>query len=575
MAEDPRAVYWLILAGRGAASTGAYQVAAERFERAIALIARDPERDGERAWLLCELAEARRYSDTRQALRHLERAIEIAISPTEPDAALLALARLSHARIRDFRNESALDALQAARAAYDALQPTEQARIAASPLQYVTNLGTYAQWLAVHGRYSDALTAAEQYLDGHPDLDGDQQTTGHAWYATALASAALGQPDRARSAFARARARYGEASNAHMVGMMLDWELDTVLCVYAADQPAERQSAVRELRRLTLDSTTTAAQQFAADLLDGRWAEARIAAEATVGLDSLRFYRARVLCELDWQQGHAERAWAHINSVFRDGPATEPGTRLFHNLLHIQRVAAELALDAGRPEIARQWIDANERWMDWSGQLAGRPRALALRACLAEIQGKDAQARRLAEAALELASQPRQALIMIEAELILGRLSLQAGRLEEAEQHVVAALALAERCAAPWEIARARIARVEQHIAAGQIEPAREHLHATHAIAARLEARPLMERVDALDAGSRANVTQSIAPGGLSGRELEVLRLVARGLTNAEIASELFISPRTVEQHLRRIYVKIDARSRSAATRFAIEHGIG
>jgi DNA-binding CsgD family transcriptional regulator len=53
---------------------------------------------------------------------------------------------------------------------------------------------------------------------------------------------------------------------------------------------------------------------------------------------------------------------------------------------------------------------------------------------------------------------------------------------------------------------------------------------------------------------------------------VEVLRLVAAGLTSAEVAERLFLSPRTVQAHLYRIYNKLGVSSRSAATRFAIEH---
>jgi DNA-binding NarL/FixJ family response regulator len=61
-------------------------------------------------------------------------------------------------------------------------------------------------------------------------------------------------------------------------------------------------------------------------------------------------------------------------------------------------------------------------------------------------------------------------------------------------------------------------------------------------------------------------------PGDLSQREIEVLRLLARGLTNAQIAEQLVISPRTVDAHLRSIYSKLAVTSRSAATRYALEH---
>ena len=63
-----------------------------------------------------------------------------------------------------------------------------------------------------------------------------------------------------------------------------------------------------------------------------------------------------------------------------------------------------------------------------------------------------------------------------------------------------------------------------------------------------------------------------ISPAGLTAREVEVLRLVARGLTDAQVAEQLVISSRTVNWHLTSIYSKLQVSSRSAATRYAIEH---
>jgi DNA-binding NarL/FixJ family response regulator len=64
------------------------------------------------------------------------------------------------------------------------------------------------------------------------------------------------------------------------------------------------------------------------------------------------------------------------------------------------------------------------------------------------------------------------------------------------------------------------------------------------------------------------------APSGLTAREEEVLRLVSQGLTDAQIADALVISPRTVNAHLRSIYMKLHISSRNAATYFALEHGL-
>lgn len=64
------------------------------------------------------------------------------------------------------------------------------------------------------------------------------------------------------------------------------------------------------------------------------------------------------------------------------------------------------------------------------------------------------------------------------------------------------------------------------------------------------------------------------AVDGLTPRELDVLKLMAKGRSNAEIASELFISGVTVKSHIGRIFVKLDLRDRAAAIVFAYEHGV-
>ena len=63
-------------------------------------------------------------------------------------------------------------------------------------------------------------------------------------------------------------------------------------------------------------------------------------------------------------------------------------------------------------------------------------------------------------------------------------------------------------------------------------------------------------------------------PGGLTPREVEVLVLLARGRSNKEIAAELFVTPKTVSNHVEHIYTKIGVSSRAAATLFATQHGL-
>ena len=63
-------------------------------------------------------------------------------------------------------------------------------------------------------------------------------------------------------------------------------------------------------------------------------------------------------------------------------------------------------------------------------------------------------------------------------------------------------------------------------------------------------------------------------PAGLTAREVEVLRLLSRGLSNKEIAQQLVITPKTVGNHVEHIYAKIGARTRAGASLFAMQHGL-
>jgi DNA-binding NarL/FixJ family response regulator len=95
------------------------------------------------------------------------------------------------------------------------------------------------------------------------------------------------------------------------------------------------------------------------------------------------------------------------------------------------------------------------------------------------------------------------------------------------------------------------------------------------AIATDLGMRPLMERVVAMQERVHTQPAKAPAyPDGLTEREVEVLRLVASGKSNAEIAAELVLSIRTVERHISNIYAKINAHGRVDATSYAFTHGL-
>jgi DNA-binding CsgD family transcriptional regulator len=85
------------------------------------------------------------------------------------------------------------------------------------------------------------------------------------------------------------------------------------------------------------------------------------------------------------------------------------------------------------------------------------------------------------------------------------------------------------------------------------------------------DAAAALMRATGLASSSRL---RAAAPAGLSDREVDVLRLVARGLSNREIAERLVVSPRTAEHHVQHIYAKIGVSSRAAAALFAMEHDL-
>jgi DNA-binding CsgD family transcriptional regulator len=120
---------------------------------------------------------------------------------------------------------------------------------------------------------------------------------------------------------------------------------------------------------------------------------------------------------------------------------------------------------------------------------------------------------------------------------------------------------------AVYEAARVRVLIGVASRDLGDLDAAKMELDAARWTFQQLGARPELARLDAL---SRAPGPR--ADSGLSARELQVLRLVAAGLTNRQIADKLAISGRTVERHLSNIFDKLGLSSRAAATAYAYEH---
>jgi ATP/maltotriose-dependent transcriptional regulator MalT len=138
-----------------------------------------------------------------------------------------------------------------------------------------------------------------------------------------------------------------------------------------------------------------------------------------------------------------------------------------------------------------------------------------------------------------------------------------------------AVVVLKRACAAwrdlklPYEAARARATYGLALRAAGQDDDAASELDAARAAFERLGATPDAAEVEAAIGGASSEL-----PAGLTAREVEVLRLVAAGRSNRQIAEALVISEHTVARHLQNMFVKLDVSSRAAATAFAFEHGL-
>ncbi len=122
---------------------------------------------------------------------------------------------------------------------------------------------------------------------------------------------------------------------------------------------------------------------------------------------------------------------------------------------------------------------------------------------------------------------------------------------------------------APYEAARARVLLARACREVGDDDGARWELGAAREAFARLGARLDVARVETLLPDGQMG-----ADFGLTARELQVLRLVAAGKSNRQIAAELVISEHTVARHLQNLFAKLDVSSRTAASAFAYEHDL-
>jgi DNA-binding CsgD family transcriptional regulator len=148
------------------------------------------------------------------------------------------------------------------------------------------------------------------------------------------------------------------------------------------------------------------------------------------------------------------------------------------------------------------------------------------------------------------------------------------GRVELACGEASAALASLHQAWESWSTADCPFEAAEARRAVGLA--CREVGDADGAELALSSSLAMFEQLGAKAEARRTAAQLSVRPSvaGLTPRELEVLRLVAAGKSNREIAAELYLSVKTVARHLSNIFDKIEVSSRAAATAFAYEHGV-
>jgi DNA-binding CsgD family transcriptional regulator len=593
-AGDQRAVEWFTRAGERAEDAHALQTAAERFATAAALLDEQGGEAAERGWLRLSVAFLQRYQDTQHALDQLEHAAQLADEAAEPALAARVQAVRGLAQVYQGRIRAGLSDLDAGVSAAEALPlPTGRARRRVDLIDLDVNRGAVLHGLVMVGRVTDVRGQAERYVARHAQ-DGDEplgaQVAGavaDAWNALGIVYATVGDVERARHAFASTQAAFRGLDHRLLTLSVLRYELAFVTLRYLSDDLAARTRAMWAIEQAAsrviaarADGDAAADPRYAclpALALEGQWQTVDLLAEAFDELDVIHRgdLRRSILGPLARARGDVERAWQMVHATWPDGPATEPGDKFITFALPTQRLAAELALDAGDLPLARAWLEAHERWLAWSGVLLGQAELAQIWARYELQLGRRERARQHARRALTLAAQPRQPLALLAAHRLNGELETLAGHHDTAREHLEQALALSDACRAPWEraltllpLAELQAITHERAASAQALDEARAICEALGAASALALADDLAQR---LANSPPARVSQ---PAGLTAREIEVLRLVARGMTNSQVAEQLFLSVKTIESHLRTIYSKLGVGSRAAATRFAMEHDL-
>lgn len=577
-AHDERETEWATQAGDQAWRRLARLTAAEYFTRALSLVERTPDVDLTQGWLQFRIAECYRLANPRQSLSHLDAAADVAdATGNNALAALTAFSRGMTLCLLD--HPQGPEILIAGDQALDALSDSErddiQQRVG---LDVNGRKGDVATWLAALGYYQDALRTAEHYLaDSSTRGLSRRRTEADAWDAIGVVQAVRGHPNQARRSLREAARHFEEIGNYYSAGSSLWEDLVQVALVYYPEDIDTREQLAEQMHQYWRQAQTGQvalhpAWSFTPLLyLEGRWDEARASALKTLNSEAWSVGPLIYLALIARHRANYAEARARVAQGLPDGFETEPGTGVLYNQLALIQVAAHLAFDEGEIDEAERWLAAYERLITWSQRVIGRSDLAELKARMALETGNIDRAREHAWDALEHALNPRQPLRVI---ATLTRLTDVHTRLDSpfSDEHIERAIRYARDSRAIYPLARALVVKAHQLIKSGRYHLARPALREAQELTQLLGAKRIQGQADKLTRVLDQFSPTDALPGGLTARELEVLQLVAEGLTDADVAARLEISRRTVSNHLRSIFLKINVSSRTAATRYAAEH---
>jgi DNA-binding CsgD family transcriptional regulator/tetratricopeptide (TPR) repeat protein len=262
------------------------------------------------------------------------------------------------------------------------------------------------------------------------------------------------------------------------------------------------------------------------------------------------YYQRAELHRLRGEFARAEQAYRRASQL---GRTPQPGLALLR-LAQGQRDAAAMAI---RQAVA----EAHDR--------LSRAQVLAAHAEIMLAVGDVPAARAAADELMAVATDLAAPLLGAVATQATGAVLLAEGDARAAVEALRRAWTAWQELEAPYDAARVRVLIGLAYRALGDHDTAAMELDAARWVFRQLGAVPDAVHVDAL---VRTSTPQ--AAGGLTAREVEVLRLVAAGKTNRAIAADLVLSERTVDRHVSNIFAKLGLSSRAAAAAYAVEHSL-